>query len=103
MSIRYVSTHDSPDDPGGLIREVLDMGAEFSGPAEDILLSWTLRLGAETDASAAAGRLIAAYGLTEWPAPKNACGRLIELLHETAAADSRAAGRRRGGARGRRS
>src|SRR3546814_4207546 len=39
LMVRYLSEHDSPDDPGGLIREVLQMGAEFPGPAEDVVLA----------------------------------------------------------------
>src|SRR3546814_10788799 len=58
LMVRYLSEHDSPDDPGGLIREVLQMGAEFPGPAEDVVLAWILRLGEGRDPGEAAKRLI---------------------------------------------
>ncbi|HEY9549310.1 MAG TPA: hypothetical protein VIR45_07400, partial [Kiloniellaceae bacterium] len=69
MSIRYISDHDSPDDPGGLIREVLEMGDDFPGPAEDVVLAWVLRLGQDRDPAEAAKRLIADYELGREPAP----------------------------------
>mgnify|MGYP000377406615 CR=1 FL=1 len=84
MAIRYLSEHDSPDDPGGLIREVLQMGEAFPGPAEDVVLAWVLRLGQDRDPAEAAGRLIADYRLEEEPLPGGACGRLIAMLKETA-------------------
>ncbi len=84
MAIRYTSKHDSEDDPGGMIREVLEMGEAFPGPAEDLLLAWILRLGDGRDAAAAARRLIADYRLDEEPLPGGACGRVIEMLKETA-------------------
>ena len=87
MVIKYVSKHDSPDtpdDPGGLIKEGLDMGREFPGPAQDILLAWMLRLGDDHDAVAAARRLIEAYGLADGTPLAGACGELVELLQQTA-------------------
>ena len=42
MATKYLSPHHSPDDPGGVIREVLLMGPEFPGPAEDAMLAWEL-------------------------------------------------------------
>ena len=85
MAIKYLSEHHSEDDPGGLIREVLNAGDGFQGPAEDILLAWTLRLGDERDPAEVARRLIEAYGIGDSPAPEGACGRLVTLLRETAA------------------
>ncbi len=85
MAIKYLSKHHTADDPGGLIREVLQSGEEFAGPAEDILLAWTLRLESDQDPALVAERLIATYRLDERPAPGGACGRLIQLLRETAA------------------
>ncbi|MDH3472811.1 MAG: hypothetical protein OEM59_03880 [Rhodospirillales bacterium] len=103
MAIKYVSEHDSPDDPGGLIKQALDMGPEFPGPAEDILLAWMLRLGADHDAVAAAGRLIETYGIAEGPVPADATGKLVELLRQTAQCPPERLGdelrRRRGGPR----
>lgn len=85
MAIRYLSEHDSPDDPGGLIREVLLLGEDFPGPAEDVVLAWILRLGEDRDPAGAAQRLVADYRLDENPQPRGACGKLIEMLKETAA------------------
>jgi hypothetical protein len=84
MAIRYLSEHDSPDDPGGLIRESLAQGDAFLGPAEDVVLAWILRLGQERDPSEAAQRLILDYGLDREPPPGGACGRLVAILRETA-------------------
>ena len=100
MAVRYLSPHHSPDDPGGVIKEVLLMGAEFPGPAEDVILSWTIRLDSGRDASQSAARLIEAYGLAEGPLPEGACGRVVELLREAARSPAGAAlgtRRRRGG------
>ncbi len=103
--MKYVSEHHSDDDPGGIIRQALDAGPEFRGPAEDVLLTWTLRLGDGTDAGAAAGRLIETYGIAEGPAPEGAVGRLVELLREAARYPQARMGqnlkRRRGGRRAR--
>jgi hypothetical protein len=85
MAIRYLSEHDSPDDPGGLIREALAMGDGFPGPAEDVVLAWVLRLGEDRDPAQAAQRLIADYRLDEEPQLGGACGRLVGMLRETAA------------------
>jgi len=103
MAIRYVSPHDSPEDPGGLIREVLELGATFQGPAEDLLLSWTLRLGDDVAPAAAARTLLARYGIADGPPAAGAAGRLVALLRQTAESGPVATGRRRGGWRGRRS
>lgn len=85
MAIRYLSEHDSPDDPGGLIREVLQMGEDFPGPAEDVILAWILRLGQDRDPAEAAQRLLDDYHLNDDMLPGGACGRLIAMLKETAA------------------
>jgi hypothetical protein len=99
MPVTYVSSHHSADDPGGLIREALDLGAEFQGPAEDLVLAWIMRLEAGRDPAAAAKRLLAAYGLENRPEPAGAAGRVVQLLRETAASPCHllAGGRRRGG------
>ncbi|MFM9844194.1 MAG: hypothetical protein ACKVOI_14610 [Dongiaceae bacterium] len=72
-----------PFDPQLLIRQVLDMGAEFPGPAEDILLSWILSLDRALDPAAAALQLIDAYGL-DIPAEHTATLRLRDLIEQTA-------------------
>jgi len=99
MILRYASPlHHDDDDPGGLIGEAFAMGNDFPGPAEDLLLSWMLRLPAGADASAAAASLLARYALREGPLPDNPRGRLAALLRETAAAaPAPARPRRRGG------
>ena len=63
----------------------MNLGDAFQGPAEDILLAWTLRLGDDRDPAEVALHLIEAYGIGNGPAPKGARGRLITLLRETAA------------------
>lgn len=105
MAIKYISVNDSPDDPGGLIKEVLEMGAGFPGPAEDILVAWMLRLGEEQDPAEAARRLLENYGIAEGPLSDDACGRVVELLRQAADfPQTRLAGHmgRRGGRAGRR-
>ena len=86
MPVRYTSKHHSDEDPGGLIRDVLDMGAEFTGPAQDVLLSWFLRLGDGVDAAAAARALLQRYDLADGEIPEGACGELVSLLRQTAEA-----------------
>ena len=88
MAIIYTSKHHGPDDPGGLIGDALDMGAEFPGPAQDVLLAWLLRLDTDVVPSQAAGRLIAAYGLGTVPSQGGACAELVTLLRQTAQTDA---------------
>ncbi|MEX0759600.1 MAG: hypothetical protein WD100_08480 [Tistlia sp.] len=90
----------APEDPGGLVLEVLRMGPEFPGPAQDLLLAWTLKLPDGLDLRAAAARLLEAYGLAEGQPPRDARGTLVTLLRE-AAAGAPPPARRRGGWRGR--
>ncbi len=84
MGIKYISEHHSDDDPGGLIKEVIELGDDFPGPAQDIILAWLLRLGPEQDAGQVAGRLVQDYGIAEGELPGGACGELVKLLRETA-------------------
>jgi hypothetical protein len=102
MAVRYTSQFHSAEDPGGLIGEALSLGADFPGPAEDLLLAWSLRLADNLPAPEAARRLLERYSVGSATLP-GAAGRLVELLRQTAATDPQAAGRRRGGWRGRRS
>lgn len=104
MAIRYVSRHHSEDDPGGLIQEALAAGPAFPGPAEDLLVAWSLRLDQSRDPAGAAARLLATHGLAEGPLPEGAAGRLVALLRKAAASGLRpsaGAPRRRGGRLGR--
>ena len=87
MATKYLSPHHSPDDPGGVIREILLMGPEFPGPASDVILAWTLRLGTDRDPALAAKQLLATYDLTEGPLPEGACGEVVDLLRQAAASD----------------
>lgn len=73
-----------PEDPKGLIRQILEMGEDFPGPAGDVLLSWLLDLKDKADPAEAARRLIERHGLPGPPFADSHRGRLIRLLHETA-------------------
>ncbi len=105
MTDAQSATDNEPEDPHGLIRQVLAMGEEFPGPAGDVLLSWLLDLKDRTDPAAAAGRLIERHGLAGPPFPSGPLGELVRLLHETARYSPERlielSGRRRGGHRGR--
>lgn len=102
MGIKYVSVHDSLEDPGGLIREILDMGPAFKSSAEEILFSWLLRLQPGVDPTAAARVVIERYGLAESELPEGSQGKLIQLLRQAASGELPKAKGRRGGWRGRR-
>jgi hypothetical protein len=73
-----------PHDPDLLIAQVLAMGSEFAGPAEDIIFSWLITLAADIDPAAAAGKLLDDHKLRHGPVPKGALGRVCTLLRETA-------------------
>ena len=73
------------EDPVDLIGQALAMGPDFPGPAEDVLLSWMLKLDDELDPVAAAAVLLRHYGVAEGPVPAGEAGRLIVLLRKTAA------------------
>ena len=92
-----------PHDPDLLIGQVLEMGSEFTGPAEDIIFSWLISLGQEIDPASAANKLLDEHDLRHGAAPDGAIGRLWMLLRETALfPDNRlrtAAGGPRGGRR----
>jgi hypothetical protein len=48
----------NPLDPKSLLEQAFEMGDEFPGPAEDLLLSWLLSLGADQPPAAAAATLL---------------------------------------------
>jgi hypothetical protein len=88
-----------PHDPDLLIAQVLAMGAEFAGPAEDIIFSWLITLAPDIDPASAANTLLDDHNLRADPVPAGPIGRVWTLLRETAEfPDSRlrttAAGRR---------
>ena len=66
------------------------MGAEFKGPAEDVLFSWLITLPADVDPAAAANQLLDAHNLRTGEPPAGPLGRLWQLLRETAASASAA-------------
>lgn len=90
------------EDPKRLIEQAFEMGAEFPGPAEDLLLSWMLSLPAGADAPAIAAVLAERHraGVAHL-ADKHPARRLLALLEQTAVAGAARAQGRRGGRRGR--
>ncbi len=102
MSITYVSRYHCPEDPGGLVRETLNLGDDFPGPAHDVLLSWSLRLDEGLAPHVAARRLLKRYDLLREPLPSGACGELVRLLQQAAKEPTERPARRRGGRDGRR-
>jgi len=89
-------------DPKRLIEQAFDMGAEFPGPAEDLLLSWMLSLPAEADVPAIATLLAERHraGVADF-AVTHPVRRLLTLLEQTAAAGTARSQGRRGGRRSR--
>lgn len=73
-----------PHDPDLLIGQVLEMGGEFAGPAEDIIFSWLISLAQDVDPAAAANRLLDEHNLRHGAVPDGPVGRLWTLLRETA-------------------
>ena len=89
-------------DPKRLIEQAFEMGVDFPGPAEDLLLSWMLSLPAGADAPAIAAILAERHrGAVAHLADKHPARRLLTLLEQTAAAATARAQGRRGGRRGR--
>lgn len=89
-----------PHDPNLLIRQVIEMGAEFTGPAEDILFSWLISLAADLEPATAANLLLDEHNLRHGEPPPGALGRLWTLLRETSAfPDSRLSSTARGKSR----
>jgi hypothetical protein len=89
-------------DPKRLIEQAFEMGAEFPGPAEDLLLSWMLSLPAGADAPAIAALLAERHRAQIADLDgKHPVRRLFTLLEQTAAAGAARAQGRKGGRRGR--
>jgi hypothetical protein len=87
-------------DPKRLIEQAFEMGAEFPGPAEDLLLSWILSLPADADAPAIAAVLAERHRHQVADLPdKHPARRLLILLEQTVAAAAARAPGRRGGRR----
>jgi len=51
----------NPLDPKSLLEQAFEMGDEFPGPAEDLLLSWLLSLGGDQPPAEAATALLQRY------------------------------------------
>jgi hypothetical protein len=51
----------NPLDPKSILEQAFDMEDEFPGPAEDLLLSWLLSLGADQQPATAAAALLPRY------------------------------------------
>lgn len=89
------------EDPKRLIEQAFEMGAEFPGPAEDLLLSWMLSLPVGADAPAIAALLAERHRATvAHLVDTHPARRLLTLLEQTAAAAAARAQGRRGGRRG---
>jgi len=73
-----------PHDPNLLITQVLAMGSEFAGPAEDVVFSWLIALAPDVDPAAAANQILDEHHLRDGPVPEGALGRVWTLLRETA-------------------
>jgi hypothetical protein len=56
-----MTTTANPLDPKSLLEQAFEMGEEFPGPAEDLLLSWLLSLGADQAPADAAKTLLPRY------------------------------------------
>jgi hypothetical protein len=53
-----MNTPAHPLDPKSILHQAFEMGDEFPGPAEDLLLSWLLSLGADQQPAEAAKVLL---------------------------------------------
>ena len=93
----------NPLDPKSLLEQAFEMGDEFPGPAEDLLLSWLLSLGADQPPAAAAAALLPRYA--ERMAGKSDAlpiAKLLRLLEQVAVSPPATARRGRLSARTRR-
>ncbi|WP_119302985.1 hypothetical protein [Dongia deserti] len=95
-------TDPAQHDPKRLIEQAFAMGAEFPGPAEDLLLSWMLSLPADANAPAIAAVLAERHRAQVADLEdRHPVRRLLTLLEQTATAGAARPQGRRGGRRGR--
>jgi hypothetical protein len=67
----------NPLDPKSILDQAFEMEDEFPGPAEDLLLSWLLSLGADQQPATAAAALLPRYA--ERMAGKNDSLPIVKL------------------------
>jgi hypothetical protein len=67
----------NPLDPKSLLEQAFEMEDEFPGPAEDLLLSWLLSLGADQAPAEAAAALLSRF--TERMAGKSDALPIVKL------------------------
>ena len=80
-----MTTQANPLDPKSLLEQAFEMGEEFPGPAEDLLLSWLLSLGTDQAPDAAAKTLLPRYAAQlEGKSDSLAIVRLHRLLEQVA-------------------
>jgi len=75
----------NPLDPKSILEQAFDMEDEFPGPAEDLLLSWLLSLGADQAPAEAATALLPRYsGRVEGKSDTLPIVKLHRLLEQVA-------------------
>jgi hypothetical protein len=74
----------NPLDPKSLLDQAFEMGEEFPGPAEDLLLSWLLSLGTAQPQEAAVALLPLYSGRVEGKNEQLPIARLYRLLEQVA-------------------
>lgn len=94
----------NPLDPMAILKQAFEMGDQFPGPAEDLLLSWLLSLGGDQNPAAAAATLLPLYAESVAGKPElQPIAKLHRLLAEVAASPPAIARRGRLSARTKRS
>lgn len=90
-----------PDhDPVNLMHQIFEEAGAFVGPAQDVLLSWLIKLPQGMDPSVAAGTILDTTVAACTDTPSEEAQKLIGLLHqvrEHGNIDAGRGGRRRGG------
>jgi len=80
-----MTTTANPLDPKALLEQAFEMGDDFPGPAEDLLLSWLLSLGTDQAPDAAATTLLPRFtSRVEGKSDTLAIVRLHRLLEQVA-------------------